>query len=73
MKRTVSNQLNPAMRRKIEEKLDQALKDSFPASDPVSLIQPGLLVGHRAKVPRYARADGVDGPHPASVCHTGSV
>jgi hypothetical protein len=41
MKRTVSNQLNPAMRRKIEEKLDQALKDSFPASDPVSLIQPG--------------------------------
>jgi len=29
------------MRRKIEEKLDQALKDSFPASDPVSLIQPG--------------------------------
>src|SRR5271156_772281 len=24
------------------------------------------------KVPRYARDDGVDGPHPASVCHTGS-
>jgi hypothetical protein len=41
MKRTVSRQPNAATRHKMEEKLDQALKDSFPASDPVSLIQPG--------------------------------
>jgi hypothetical protein len=35
MKRTVSKQPNTATRDKMEE------KDSFPASDPVSLIQPG--------------------------------
>lgn len=28
------------LKARVEEKLDQALKDSFPASDPVSFIQP---------------------------------
>ncbi len=27
-------------RRKVEDKLDRALEDTFPASDPVSLIEP---------------------------------
>ena len=29
------------LKAKIDEKLDQALQDSFPASDPVSFLQPG--------------------------------
>jgi hypothetical protein len=41
MKRTVSKPAVPSSRRKIEDELDQALMDSFPASDPVSLIVPG--------------------------------
>jgi hypothetical protein len=28
------------LKAKIDDKLDQALKDSFPASDPVSFLQP---------------------------------
>lgn len=42
MKRTVPKQPTPSSRRKTEDELDQALKDSFPASDPVSMIEPGL-------------------------------
>jgi hypothetical protein len=29
------------LKAKMEDKLDQALEDSFPASDPVSFIEPG--------------------------------
>ena len=31
------------LKAEIDDKLDQALRDSFPASDPVSFIQPGLV------------------------------
>ena len=41
MKRTVPKQVTSAARRKTEDKLDQALEDSFPASDPVSMSEPG--------------------------------
>ena len=30
-----------ALKARVEDKLDQALRDSFPASDPVSFIEPG--------------------------------
>lgn len=31
---------SPDARRKADEKLDQALKDTFPASDPVAIAEP---------------------------------
>jgi hypothetical protein len=31
---------SPDHRRTLDDKLDQALQDTFPASDPVSLVQP---------------------------------
>ena len=31
------------LKEKVEDKLDQALEDSFPASDPVSFIEPGRV------------------------------
>jgi hypothetical protein len=31
---------SPAQKRKIDEKLDDALEESFPGSDPVSISQP---------------------------------
>jgi len=31
------------LKARVEDKLDQALEDSFPASDPVSFIQPGPM------------------------------
>jgi hypothetical protein len=30
----------PERRRKIDDKLDEALRETFPASDPVSVTQP---------------------------------
>ena len=35
-------QPTPTQRRKTEDELDEALKESFPASDPVSMSEPGL-------------------------------
>jgi hypothetical protein len=35
----------------MEDKLDQALEDSFPASDPVSFIEPGPVNGGDRNVP----------------------
>jgi hypothetical protein len=40
MKRTTHKQPGQPTRRDTEDKLDQALEDSFPASDPVSFIEP---------------------------------
>jgi hypothetical protein len=31
------------LKEKVEDKLDQALEDSFPASDPVSFTEPGRV------------------------------
>ena len=36
-------------KRKLDDKLDEALKDSFPASDPVSISQPA---GEKPQAPR---------------------
>jgi hypothetical protein len=36
---------------RMEDKLDQALEDSFPASDPVSFIEPGPANGGGQKLP----------------------
>jgi hypothetical protein len=35
-------------RRRQEEALDEALKNTFPASDPVSVVQPGRDVNPRS-------------------------
>jgi hypothetical protein len=40
MKRAIHKQPGGPTRRDMEDKLDHALEDSFPASDPVSFIQP---------------------------------
>ena len=40
MKRTIRKRPGSQTRRDTEDKLDRALEDSFPASDPVSFIQP---------------------------------
>jgi hypothetical protein len=40
MKRTIHKQPGGPTRRETEDKLDRALEDSFPASDPVSFIEP---------------------------------
>lgn len=40
-----------------EEALDEALKNTFPASDPVSLAQPQ---GIERRVPRSASSVGID-------------
>ena len=49
-----------ALKAKIDDKLDQALKDSFPASDPVSFLQPAPVKDGDRKLPiveaRKARA-----------------
>jgi len=37
----MSTKAHQTPKAEVEEKLDQALRDSFPASDPVSFIEPG--------------------------------
>ena len=39
------------LKAKVDDKLDQALKDSFPASDPVSFIEPGRVNDGDRKLP----------------------
>ena len=36
---------------RLDDKLDQALKDSFPASDPVSFLQPVPMMDSDRKLP----------------------
>jgi hypothetical protein len=51
-----------ALKAEMEDKLDRALQDSFPASDPVSFLQPAPRSGDRklpvveAARPRNAKA-----------------
>jgi hypothetical protein len=40
-----------ALKAKIDDKLDQALKDSFPASDPVSFLEPVPMQDSDGKLP----------------------
>jgi hypothetical protein len=39
------------LKARVDDKLDQALADSFPASDPVSFIQPGPVNDGDRKLP----------------------
>lgn len=39
------------LKARIEDKLDQALKDSFPASDPVSFLEPVPMKDSDRKLP----------------------
>ena len=39
----MSTKVHQTLKAEVEDKLDQALRDSFPASDPVSFIEPGPL------------------------------
>ncbi len=39
------------LKAQVEDKLDQALEDSFPASDPVSFIEPGRVNDGDRKLP----------------------
>lgn len=48
----------------IDEKLDQALADSFPASDPVAFIEPGPVKDGDRELPVVAAAR--DGRKPRS-------
>jgi hypothetical protein len=40
-----------ALKAKVDDKLDQALKDSFPASDPVSFLEPVPMQDSDRKLP----------------------
>jgi hypothetical protein len=42
---------NRKLKAEIDDRLDQALKDSFPASDPVSFIEPGPIKEGDRKLP----------------------
>jgi|HubBroStandDraft_6_1064221.scaffolds.fasta_scaffold6086976_1 hypothetical protein len=49
---------SPAEKRKLDEKLDDALEESFPGSDPVSISQP--RPEENQQKPISARAGGDD-------------
>lgn len=51
------------LKAKIDDKLDQALQDSFPASDPVSFLEPVPLNDGDRKLPVVEAAN--DGDQPA--------
>jgi hypothetical protein len=40
-----------ALKAKVDDRLDQALQDSFPASDPISFIEPGPVKPGDMKLP----------------------
>jgi hypothetical protein len=51
-----------ALKARIEKKLDQALEDTFPASDPVAFIMPGPANGGDRKLPVVEAADAARKP-----------
>jgi len=51
-----------ALKAKIDDKLDQALQDSFPASDPVSFLQPVPVNSGDRKLPVVEAANDSDRP-----------
>jgi hypothetical protein len=54
------------LKAKVEDKLDQALEDSFPASDPVSFIEPGRVNAGDRKLPVVEAAAYGKAGHPGS-------
>ena len=51
-----------ALKARIDDKLDQALKDSFPASDPVSFLQPAPMMDGDRKLPVVEAANASGRP-----------
>jgi hypothetical protein len=49
-----------ALKAKIDDKLDQALQDSFPASDPVSFLQPAPAKSGDRKLPVVEANDSTE-------------
>ena len=47
----MSTKARQTQKARMDDKLDQALEDSFPASDPVSFIEPGPANGGGGKSP----------------------
>jgi hypothetical protein len=47
MTRAAEKPADDAEKRRLEEALEQGLKETFPASDPVSVIQPAPSKGDR--------------------------
>ena len=47
----MSTKARQTQKARMDDKLDQALEDSFPASDPVSFIEPGPVNGGSRKSP----------------------
>lgn len=60
------------LKAKIDQKLDQALQDSFPASDPVSFLQPVPANDGDRKLPVVEAANDSDRPHGRKVKATRS-
>jgi hypothetical protein len=54
-----------ALKARIDDKLDQALRDSFPASDPVSFLQPVPMQDSDRKLPVVEAAN--DSGRPARI------
>ena len=49
-----------ALKAQLDDKLDQALKDSFPASDPVSSLEPAPLKDSDRKLPVVEANDSTE-------------
>ena len=49
------------LKAKVDEKLDQALQDSFPASDPVSFLEPVPAKDGDQKLPVIEAVNDADG------------
>ena len=47
----MSAKTQQTLKAEVDDKLDQALRDSFPASDPVSFIEPGPVNDRDRKLP----------------------
>jgi hypothetical protein len=47
----MSAKAHRTLKAQLDDKLDRALEDSFPASDPVSFIEPGPANGGDRKLP----------------------
>ena len=47
----MSAKAQQTLKAEVDDKLDQALRDSFPASDPVSFIEPGRVNDSDRKLP----------------------
>ena len=54
----MSAKTQQTLKAEVDDKLDQALRDSFPASDPVSFIEPGPVNDGDRNLPIVKAARG---------------